>query len=96
MTTYQVAYKGQILTKPLDREVALAIAIEENIDAYQKGHFPLCEIVLAFTATCAQCDHFDSSMVFEDYDGACLKYFDHARSDDLISAKCKAFRPVTQ
>lgn len=46
-TAYQVAYEGQLITDPLDYALALAVAVEENIDATQHGHLPLAEVVIA-------------------------------------------------
>jgi len=43
---------------------------------------------------CSQCAHFKKSPVFENYDGQCLAYMDHARSDDPIAAKCKGFELI--
>ena len=43
---------------------------------------------------CSQCAHFKKSPVFENYDGQCLAYRDHARSDDPIAAKCKGFELI--
>lgn len=51
MTLYRVAYEGQLITEPLDFETALAIAVEENIDAMQCGHDPLAEVVIVLEPT---------------------------------------------
>ncbi|WP_068819093.1 hypothetical protein [Phormidesmis priestleyi] len=40
---------------------------------------------------CGQCVHFQKA-AFEGDDGQCLAYRDHAKSDDPIAAKCKAFK----
>jgi len=40
---------------------------------------------------CGQCVHFQKA-AFEGDDGQCLTYGDHAKSDDPIAAKCKAFK----
>lgn len=47
MTQYQVSYEGQLITDPTDYETATRVAVEENIDAYQQGHEPLAEVVIA-------------------------------------------------
>ncbi|MEM6598972.1 MAG: hypothetical protein AAF635_12590 [Cyanobacteria bacterium P01_C01_bin.69] len=47
VTTYQVAYEGQIITAPISYEDACQIAADENADALVQGHLPLCEVVLA-------------------------------------------------
>lgn len=44
---YQVAYEGQILTNPLDFEVAHYIAAAENLDTFALGHVSVCEVVIA-------------------------------------------------
>jgi len=69
MIRYQVEYEGQILTEPLSIEEALAIAIEENIDAFERGHLPLSEVTIASSKVCSQCAHFVSTEPFEDSDG---------------------------
>ena len=57
MTKYQVEYEGQILTEPLSIEEALAIAIEENIDAFERGHLPIAEVTIASSKVCSQCNY---------------------------------------
>ncbi|MBL1176912.1 hypothetical protein [Pantanalinema sp. GBBB05] len=44
---YQVAYDGQLITEPLDFQTATRIATEENIDAFNSGHIPIAEVVIA-------------------------------------------------
>jgi hypothetical protein len=44
---YQVAYEGQLITEPLDFQTATRIATEENIDAFNSGHIPIAEVVIA-------------------------------------------------
>ena len=92
MSRYRVTYEGQFLTSlPLSLQDAYAIAIEENISAFKKGYLPLCEVVIAQEKTCVQCIHFHFTPPFEEYDGGCLAYMDHATSNDAIAEKCKAF-----
>jgi len=47
MAKYQVVHGGQILTSPLDLEVAKHIAVAETVDSFLRGDMAVCKVVIA-------------------------------------------------